>query len=398
MISYVIPTRQRPARLRATLHAIDALGPHDAEVIVVDNASPERAILPTRLESGVPVRSLWLDRNLGAAARNAGASESDPRSGWLVMLDDDSFPVGRGHLEAIDDAEPGVVAIAADIFLAPSAKLDRGASSARYDQRDAAPARESGGLPEVFIGCGVAIRRDAFLAHGGYDESFQYYAEEYDLAARILLAGGRVAFDPRFVVHHAKDPARRDMDLIVERLVRNNGWVARRYSPDEERAAILRDVRRRYRRIAQDEGALAGYARGLVALRRSIRAQPRTPMARGLFDRFTGLAHARVALALQGAGVAFRRAAMVDAGKNAWAVQRALVERGVSIVPDPRDAEAIVVATMSPGPMLDSARRRRAQRRGRGPVVVVPWVGAMGTAEHGARPLEIAPGVARSAA
>ena len=41
MISYIIPTRNRPDMLLRTLKAIDSLGAHDAEVIVVGNGAPE---------------------------------------------------------------------------------------------------------------------------------------------------------------------------------------------------------------------------------------------------------------------------------------------------------------------------------------------------------------------
>src|SRR5258706_488360 len=86
-----------------------------------------------------------------------------------------------------------------------------------------------------FAGGGVAIRRDAFLDLGGYDPSFGYYAEEYDLAARMLLAGFRIQFDRWFRVEHHKVWLNRSMDTILAHLVRNNGWVAQRYAPDEYR-------------------------------------------------------------------------------------------------------------------------------------------------------------------
>src|SRR6185295_878373 len=45
MLSYIIPTRNRPLRLKQTLTALESLGSHEhlggAEVIVIDNASDE---------------------------------------------------------------------------------------------------------------------------------------------------------------------------------------------------------------------------------------------------------------------------------------------------------------------------------------------------------------------
>ena len=353
-VSYVIPTRDRPERLARTLDAIASLGAHDAEVIVVDNASSVRPIVPARLAGDIPVRLLEMGSNLGAAARNEGASASDPSSDWVVMLDDDSYPVDLGMLGALRDASSDTLAISADIWLPAHGR------------------RESGGLPEVFIGCGVALRRDWLLATGGYDATFGYYVEEYDLAARLIASGGRVVFDPRFAVAHHKVEQGRDMDQILRRLVRNNGWVAQRYAPDDERRREIREVRSRYRRIAEKEGALAGYRDGLSELRTTIAGQTRTPLTRSHFDRFTGLAAAREALARAHAGRAFATCAIIEPGKNAWAIERALLEIGVRIT-NAGDADALVIGTMSPGPMLDGLAGAIEAPDGSGRRVIAPW-------------------------
>lgn len=356
-LCYAMPTRDRPEVLARTLERLGALPAHDAEVLIVDNASREAPDTPTRLDNGLPVRVIRLDENLGAAARNLAAQRTD--AGWIVMLDDDSHPVDLGLRAALARAPGDVLAVTADIHLA-----GRGV-------------RESGGLPEVPVGCGVAYRREAFGRLGGYDASFGYYAEEYDLAARILLAGGRVAFDPAFVVEHAKALAGRDMGLILARLVRNNGWVMQRYAPDGERRARLRHDRRRYRAIARREGVEAGVARGMLELRATRAAQPRTPMPAALWDRFTGLAHARAGLSAALEERAFTSAAIVAEGKNAWAVRRALAEAGVREV-GPRGAATLVIGTMSPGPMLDALEQLGAGSRR----VVAPWVAAQARGGH----------------
>lgn len=350
-ISYIFPTRNRPDRVAATLRALGDLPPHRAELVIADNASDERVRAPAALDNGIPVTVLRLGRNEGAAARNAAAEVSDPASEWLVMLDDDSHPTDLGLLDALAAQAPGLVAVSADIRLP---RMGR---------------RESGGLPEVFIGCGVAIRRDAYLYTGGYDPSFGYYAEEYDLAARFLLAGGRIAFDPRFRVDHHKVEAGRDMDLILGRLVRNNGWVIQRYAPDAERRELQRENRQRYRAIAGKEQAIRGFGAGLVELRRTLSRQVRSPMPREMFDRFTGLSAAREAIAAAMRAEPFDHSAVVHEGKNAWAVRRALAEAGVR---EDVDAPVVVVGTMSPGPMLDAWASESGRR------VVLPWLVAQG--------------------
>ena len=363
MISFVLPTRNRHERLAATLEAIGRLTLGSAaEVIVADNASDTPVRAPRALANGLPVRVLRRDHNAGAAARNSAVEAASPGAAWIVMLDDDSHPVEAvepfgATVDRLTALDPTVGAVMADIHLPASG------------------CRESGGLPEVFIGCGVAIRREAFIGAGGYDPAFNYYAEEYDLAARFLGKGWGVRFEPAFRVHHHKVDTGRDMDLILGRLIRNNGWVMQRYAPGSMRREALREQRRRYRQIAEKEHALAGFRLGLDELRRTLRTQPRRPLLREAWNRFTGLAHARAAVNLAWRERPFLSAALVEPGKNAWAVEQALgevcSEAGVELTTADQ-AEAIVIGTLSPGPMLDASARWAA----RGCRVITPWLDA----------------------
>jgi hypothetical protein len=371
MITYILPTRDRPERLGLTLVKLGALQGHPdpapghppGEVIVVDNASQFPPTPPQRLANGLRVRTIYRGTNEGAASRNIAVQQADPASEWVVMLDDDSYPVDTGFIRRLMKAPADVAAVSADIYLPGLAR------------------RESGGLPEVFIGCGVAIRRSIFLDLGGYDAAFNYYAEEYDLAARMILAGCRIAFDPWFRIEHHKVAGGRDMDTILARLVRNNGWVMQRYAPEELRRQQIREQRRRYRGISVKESAQQGFARGLLELRRTISAQKRTPMPRHLFERFTGVSHAREALAVAYRNRPFSRVALVDEGKNGWVVRKALAELGVEVAGDVvpaapgRDVDALVIGTMSPGPMLDSYERRTLLSPA-GPAlrIIAPWL------------------------
>lgn len=385
MITYILPTRNRPERLAATLEAIGMLGDHKsvggAEVIVVDNDSSPPAWAPSWLHSGVPVKLLRRKENEGAAARNAAVKTADPATEWVVMLDDDSHPLDTGVIEAIKDAPAEVAAIAAEIYLPMDAAgpttsgaspdneprvLESGLTLCRH---------ESGGLPEVFIGCGVAIRRKAYEQLGGYDPTFDYYAEEYDLAAKMMAAGYRIAFDRRFRVMHHKIAQGRDFKRIVRRLVRNNAWVAQRYAPDAVRQHEIRETVTRYAKIARKERALSGYMLGMWDLAMTLRSQPRTPMTAAMYDRLTGLAAARTALAAAHAKQELGRVAIVERGKNAWAVERVLHEMGATLVSEEAKAQTLVIGTMSPGPMLDAVSRRLGVLHD-GKRVVAPWVEA----------------------
>ena len=343
MISYILPTHNRPDRLAKSLTCIGRLRADDhaaaggAEVIIVDNASDLPTAIPDRLDNGLPVHAVHLSSNLGAAARNVAAEQA--RGDWLIMLDDDSYPLDANFTHVLNEAPQDIAAIGADIVL-PNGR------------------REAGGLPEVFVGCGAAIRRQAFLDTGGYDPTFGYYAEEYDLCAKLLLAGHRVVHDARFRVKHEKVSAGRNMNVILKHLVRNNGWIVQRYAPSEQRITMLHETIVRYGRIAELESAQAGYLEGLTELFGTLQDQPQTRMPLPLFDRFTGLSHARRTLADSPSITEHTRIAIVDEGKNAWAVKQALREIGATIVDEESEAQLFVIGTLSPGPMLDAYEHR----------------------------------------
>jgi N-acetylglucosaminyl-diphospho-decaprenol L-rhamnosyltransferase len=52
------------------------------------------------------------------------------------------------------------------------------------------------------VGAALAIRRTAFQAVGGFDESYHMYFEEVDLAYRLRMAGWETHFTPEAVVIH----------------------------------------------------------------------------------------------------------------------------------------------------------------------------------------------------
>jgi N-acetylglucosaminyl-diphospho-decaprenol L-rhamnosyltransferase len=367
-VSLLLPTRNRPDTLRQTLAAIGALplvpmgrsAAHGCEVVIVDNASEAPTEAPAVLTNGVEVTRVRLRSNAGAAARNYGACIA--RGAWLLMLDDDSHPEDASYLECLADVPADVAAIGAAITL-PSG------------------AREAGGLPEVVIGCGALIRRELFLAVHGYDPAFQYYAEEYDLCAKFMHAGYRIAHDLRFRVLHEKTSAGRDMNAILRRLVRNNCWTLARHAPHDARDRAIEGTIERYREIAGRENAMQGFEAGLAELRATLDQQPRTPLSPEQYDRFTGLAAVRETLHAHPLLVAPTRLAIIEKGKHAWAVRQAVRElSAVQLVDNESDADVLLVGTLSPGPMLDAFERRVNDVK----PVLVPWL--VGAAPHTSKP------------
>lgn len=390
-IAYVLPTHNRPAVLDATLRKLAELPAHDAEIVIADNASDrqvgellrsglggvDRGELALRYGGSIPVHVVRSEVNLGAAGRNLAAEAADRTCEWIVMLDDDSWPQAEhaeaggprpGLLDSIAHWHPrsDVAAIAGDIFLTSGQ-------------------REAGGLPEVVIGCGCAIRRDVFLNLGGYDPAFGYYAEEYDLAARIIASGLRTVTDRRARFTHAKVTAGRDMNRILARLVRNNGWVMQRYAPEmagpHGRRAELRHVVDRYERIARKEHAVIGWREGYGELLRTLQAQERTPLTARQWDRFIGKAAARRGLLAAWVQKPFATATLVREGKGSQIIRELLDEMGVRVVTADSDAAAResadvrMIGTLSPGPMWDGLEAEATSGAAR---VIAAWQAEIG--------------------
>ena len=354
-VSYITCTRNRREELTRTILTLDALhkdAPNDAEFVIADNASDE-PITDWLPDTGMAVRVVRLDTNKAAAARNDAAETAE--HDWLVMLDDDSAPKGLGHLQAIARAGERTAALMADITLPDGS-------------------RERGGLPEVLVGCGAAVRRSAYLDVGGYDPSFHFAAEEPDLCAKLISAGWHLEFDPWFRVLHHKTPANRDLNRMLRLLTRNQGVIIERTTPDADRQFLRNDHIRRCHWIAAKENALDGFAQGLAEFRAMRSGIDRRPMTQAHFDRFVGLHHAREAMRYAMETHPFDTACLSHEGKHAWAVRRAIEETGATIIDSPLHADRLVVATLSPGPMLDALADLYSV--GMGYRTIAPWTKA----------------------
>lgn len=335
-----MPTHNRAGTLRETNDRLGLLQLGDLrgeiELIVVDNASSEPVELPRVLGNGIRVRSIRLETNLNTAARNIAAEQAGGH--WLFMLDDDSCPLDLDFVKWLDAVPEKIAAIGAEIFL-PSGS------------------RESGGLPEVIIGCGCVIRRDVFLGVGGYDASFGYYAEEYDLCAKLIAAGESVVHTRDIQVLHRKEQAGRNFGEILYRLVRNNAWVMQRHAPEAFLRTAIDEMLDRYRQIAVKEGVVEGYERAIRSLETSLASQVRTPLSVADWDRFTGRAAARSTLGSRLGGHPGRVCVVGDRrAKGREIIDQEVLHLGYELADDPRAAEACVIGALSPGPMLDLAQ------------------------------------------
>jgi GT2 family glycosyltransferase len=210
---------------REDLHACltTVLAARPRQVVVADNGSTDGSREMVR-EAFPEVSLLCLDNPGYGGAANRAIATTDAQ--YVLLLNSDTL-LAPDALEALADyldrhPEVGMAGprlLNVDGSLQPSCYPYPGSLRWAFDNDDLAPLRhrsarlrESGyrtwshdrprRVPCV-MGAVLAIRRSAFDAVGGFDESFFMYYEEIDLSYRLAAAGWEVHFAPVTDVVHA---------------------------------------------------------------------------------------------------------------------------------------------------------------------------------------------------
>jgi len=203
-VSVVVPTHARPESLGRCIAALARLDyPRRLlEVVVVDDGSPRPVSLeaPARLALQV----IRQQRSGPGAARNTGVAAAS--GAVIAFVDDDCEPepewVDR-LVRRLED-EPGTVLggrVVNALTDNPYSEASQALVSYLYRSYGA---RESARI--FFTTNNLALRREAFLAVGGFDPAFRRAAgEDREFCARCLRAGYRLAYAPDAVVRHSHE-------------------------------------------------------------------------------------------------------------------------------------------------------------------------------------------------
>ena len=215
----VVATRNRRQSLLGSLRHLAAL-PERPPVVVVDNGSGDGS--PEAVRSAFPeAEVVELGRNRGAGARNVGVARA--RTPYVAFSDDDSWWAPGALALAADafDVSPRLGAVAARILVGEAEELDPTCRAMA-----ASPLPPNGELPGPpvlgFVACGAVVRRDAFLAVGGFEELLLIFGEEGVLALDLARAGWAVAYLDEVVAHHHPAPGR---DVTARRALETRNAV-----------------------------------------------------------------------------------------------------------------------------------------------------------------------------
>jgi N-acetylglucosaminyl-diphospho-decaprenol L-rhamnosyltransferase len=200
----VVPTHNGATRISRLLDSL-RLQTLAHDVVVVDNASTDgtRELLE---RDYTEISLIALDKNVGfGRAVNRGVMHTS--SSTVVLLNNDVIcePKFLERICAVLDPADGVV-MAAGVLLqggnpayidTAGIEFDRTLLGFDYLHGEHVSVLDEP-LPDPLGPCAgaAAFDRAAFAAVGGFDEAFFAYLEDIDLAARLLLAGGRCRLAP----------------------------------------------------------------------------------------------------------------------------------------------------------------------------------------------------------
>lgn len=233
-VSILVPTWGRPEPLARCLDAVDAsvAGAGVAcEVVTVHAPDDEASIAMVRerfphvVIHESPERNLALQRNLGARLAKGAI---------VVYLDDDAWPP-RPWLAAMlaPFRERGVGAVGGRVLSPDGSPQVEGMAVTRFGRQRAVA---NGSCPEGFFrtlaGGNFAVRRDALLAVGGFDENYRYHYEDTDFQMRLHDAGLALRYEPDAAIFHEQvaGPHRRTRyDRDWKTIVSNTVYFAFRH-------------------------------------------------------------------------------------------------------------------------------------------------------------------------
>lgn len=270
-ISVVVLTYNRRAELQRTLEHLAESG-EAAQICVVDNGSTDGTgeVIAQRFPA---VRLVRLPENLGAAGRNHGVQAVT--TPYVAFCDDDTWWAEGALSRATDllDWHPTLAVLTGRVLVGPAEREDPTSRRMAASPLAAIPGLEGITVVAGFLAGACVMRREAFMAVGGYEPRLFLGGEERLLGLDLMAAGWHLGYASDLVIHHYPSQLR-DTGARRRLLLRNALWCAwlRRPWP-----GAMRETFARLRAAAGEPGfakALAGALHGVPWVIRQRRVIP----------------------------------------------------------------------------------------------------------------------------
>jgi GT2 family glycosyltransferase len=318
LLSYIIVTHNRRAALLKTLAILQRRTPlarDQWETWVVDNASTDgscQAVANAHPE----VRLIRNPSNEGVGARSRAFDRAAGR--YVVLLDDDSYPVGDAVLRSIDYLErtPGTGAVVGRVLLPDGSE-------------------EACAMPGVMLSGAVCLRKAVLDEVGGFAPEFFRKAGEYDISYRLWRAGYAVQRFEDIVYRHDKVMTGRSSALAHRMDLRNNLILVERYLPRSLRRAYRKDWLQRYAALARHADQAQAVSQAVAEARdwaQREREAGRSTLLPGVIETLFELETQRQAIDRWALAHRAERVVIADFGKNLYATWTACESLGLDVV------------------------------------------------------------------
>lgn len=275
-LAFVVTTKNRREELHRTLSILRRQDHRPLEIAVFDDGSDDGT--PEMVRAEFPEARLFVARDGRGYIRARNDAARSLSAEYLFHLDDDSWPLSDDAARRVVEGferMPDAVGLAFEIFVDSHRPLPP------------EPARD-GRPTATFVGCGFALRRERFLALGGFEEMFGFYGEEADFAMRAVDSPHPIRFLSGVRVFHAITSTGRDPGRIFRQALANSltMYALREPAPDAAihgawtlarfAFAALKETLR-----SRNPARIADLARalGIVARRAPLIVERRRPVA-----------------------------------------------------------------------------------------------------------------------
>jgi glycosyltransferase involved in cell wall biosynthesis len=211
LVSVVIVHFNQARLIRSTIESVAAQDYPDLEIVLVDDGStdPDAVALLDQFEGhdwGRPFRLVRQENKYLGAARNTGMRHAQGE--YIVYVDDDDF-LDEAYVRAMVTAisTTGVDAVTVSIHAIEADErgdIVPGGEESVWCFLGDAP--DLGTMENIFGGAAALYRKEVLKASGGFFEHRGIGHEDWDMLARIALAGGRIVSIPEPLYNYRVRP------------------------------------------------------------------------------------------------------------------------------------------------------------------------------------------------
>lgn len=216
-VSVIIPTYRSAAFISAALRSIFCQTELPAEILVVDDCSPDDTcalVEQLQRESPVELRLIRMPQNSGGPVLPMNTGVQAARSEWIAMLDHDDLMVPErlaiaNSLAATDPALGIVFGQSQELSPEGALLAPRPQAYSRFGNTRTVFSAQTAFQSLITEGFGyggaggMLIRKAAWESVGGFDANYKI-CWDYDFALRVTLAKWAVGYVPSVVYHHRR--------------------------------------------------------------------------------------------------------------------------------------------------------------------------------------------------